>query len=194
MSCVVQNARTHTEQTDIIPMTSNNESTTDVQCEDSRYKVNTYVDINNNASATSTRKSTGKSAAKRGGTSTDAARKDVTASRGRAKNTSLPSAPQPPLSSPCANTSVMSSTSLLHELKGQLMPETGVRAAEDMNFTSFEFDTAEHLMLSVLYMQQDCPDIMSCKTEFLLAMSTAFDKVTTVKSDSEYSHNFLNDP
>jgi hypothetical protein len=73
------------------------------------------------------------------------------------------------------------STSLIQELVAQLMPTGSTSLPDDTNFTCFEFDTAEHLMLSVLYIQQDCPDIMGSKNEFMDAMSHAFDKAQTVE-------------
>jgi hypothetical protein len=73
------------------------------------------------------------------------------------------------------------STSLIQELVAQLMPTGSESLPDDMNFTCFEFDTAEHLMLSVLYIQQDCPDIMGSKNEFIDAMSHAYDKAQTVE-------------
>ena len=74
-----------------------------------------------------------------------------------------------------------SSTSLLQELMIQLLPSEDVSQLDESNFTCFEFDTAEHLMLSVLYIQQDCPAIMRSKSDFIDAMSQAFDKAQNVE-------------
>jgi hypothetical protein len=83
-----------------------------------------------------------------------------------------------------------SSTSLIQELMIQLLPSqhlpsedllpADISEREDLNYTSFQFDTDEHLMLSVLYIQQDCPAIMKSKSDFICAMSQAFDKAQTV--------------
>jgi hypothetical protein len=109
----------------------------------------------------------------------------------KTKSKSLDSKQQP---------SPASSTSLLQELMIQLLPSEDppsedlpsedlpskdllrrdISEREDLNFTSFEFDIDEHLMLSVLYIQQDCPAIMKSKSDFICAMSQAFDKAQTV--------------
>jgi hypothetical protein len=44
------------------------------------------------------------------------------------------------------------------------------------NYTSFKFDVDEHLMLSMLYMRQDVPEIMNDKEVFLEYMAKAFDE------------------
>lgn len=68
------------------------------------------------------------------------------------------------------------STSLLQELMQQVTNhDPSDPDQSELNYTSFEFDTKEHLMLSVLYIQQDCPDVMGSKSAFLDAMSLAFD-------------------
>ena len=100
----------------------------------------------------------------------ECAKPDKSAASGKLKNTSVDIKQSP----------TSTSTSLLQELIVQLLPPEGVSQIDDSNFTSFEFDTDEHLMLSVLYMTQDCPSVVRSKNEFMFAMSKAFDDANKI--------------
>lgn len=70
----------------------------------------------------------------------------------------------------------LESPSLLQDLQSCILPNSIDTASLKADYTSFEFDSEEHLMQVVLHLKQDCPEIMLSKESFIDALRLAFDK------------------
>ena len=68
------------------------------------------------------------------------------------------------------------SPSLLQDLQSCILPNPSDMISLKADYTSFEFDSEEHLMQVVLHLKHDCPEIMESKESFITALRVAFDK------------------
>jgi hypothetical protein len=71
---------------------------------------------------------------------------------------------------------LINSPSLLQDLQCCILPNESDIISLKKDYTSFEFDSSEHLMQVVLHLKQDCPEIMGSKESFINALRVAFDK------------------